>query len=103
MYKFFDKKSALPADKSASSNGVKSKNMLNQELAEELHKPSIRKFEKRKVHSSVIDNILRADLTNMQLMSKFNKGICFLLCVVGIFSKYALVVPLKNKKTYYNY
>ena len=34
----------------------------------------------------------------MQLISKFNKGIRFLLCATDIYSKYALVVPLKNKK-----
>ena len=39
-----------------------------------------------------------ADLADMQLISKFNKGICFLLCVIDIFSKYALVIPLKDKK-----
>ena len=44
-----------------------------------------------------------ADLTDMQLISKFNKEIRFLLCVIDIFSKYARVVPLKDKKKYYNY
>ena len=34
----------------------------------------------------------------MQLISKFNIGICFLLCVIDIFSKYARVIPLKDKK-----
>ena len=34
----------------------------------------------------------------MQLLSKFNKGIHFLLCIVDIFSKYKCVIPLKNKK-----
>ena len=34
----------------------------------------------------------------MQLISKFNKGIRFLLCATDIYSKYAQVVPLKNKK-----
>ena len=34
----------------------------------------------------------------MQLISKFNKGIRFLLCVIDIFSKYAWVIPLKDKK-----
>ena len=34
----------------------------------------------------------------MQLISKFNKGFLFLLCVIDIFSKYAWVVPLKDKK-----
>ena len=39
-----------------------------------------------------------ADLADMQLISKFNKGFRFLLCVIDIFSKYAWVVPLKEKK-----
>ena len=39
-----------------------------------------------------------ADLADMQLISKFNKGFRFLLCVIDIFSKYAWVVPLKDKK-----
>ena len=34
----------------------------------------------------------------MQLISKFNQGFRFLLCVIDIFSKYACVVPLKDKK-----
>ena len=34
----------------------------------------------------------------MQLISKFKKGFRFFLCVIGIFSKYAWVVPLKDKK-----
>ena len=33
----------------------------------------------------------------MQLISKFNKGKRFLFCVIGLFSKYAWVVPLKDK------
>ena len=44
------------------------------------------------------DNILGADLANMQLISKFNKGSRFLSFVIGIFRKYARVVPLKGKK-----
>ena len=34
----------------------------------------------------------------MQLISNFNKGFRFLLCVIDIFSKYARVIPLKDKK-----
>ena len=34
----------------------------------------------------------------MQLIRKFNKGICFLLCVIDIFSKYAWVIPLKYRR-----
>ena len=52
--------------------------MLNKELAEELHKQIIRKFERRKVNSPFIDNIWDADLANMKLIRKFNKGIHFL-------------------------
>ena len=39
-----------------------------------------------------------ADLADMQLLSKFNKGIKYLLCAIDLFSKYAFVVPLKDKK-----
>ena len=35
----------------------------------------------------------------MQLISKFNKGFRFLLCVIDIFSKYSWVVPLKDQKS----
>ena len=44
------------------------------------------------------DNIWGADLADMELISKFNKGLRFLLCVIDIFSKYAWVVLLKDKK-----
>ena len=43
-------------------------------------------------------NIWGVDLADMQLLSKFNKGLKFLLCVIDIFSKYAWVVPVKDKK-----
>ena len=73
-------------------------NKENIQLADELHKPIIRKFKKRKVLSSFTDNIWGVDLADMQLLSKFNKGFRFLLCVIDIFSKYAWVIPLKDKK-----
>ena len=44
------------------------------------------------------DNIWRADIADIQLISKYNKGIRFLLCVIDLFSRYAWVVPLKYKK-----
>ena len=72
--------------------------MSNQELVSKLHKPIIRKFEKRKVQSSYIDNIWGAGLAAIQLISKFSKGICLLSCVIDIISKHAFVVPLKDKK-----
>ena len=70
----------------------------NEQLADELHKPIIRKFKKRKVYSTFKDNIWAADLADMQLLSRYNKRISFSLCVIDIFSKYAWVVPLKDKK-----
>ena len=94
VYKFFDKKSAGSGAKHVNTKITPQ----NQQLAEELHKPIIRKFEKRKVHAAFKDNIWSADLADMQLLSRYNKGIRFLLCVIDIFSKYAWVVPLKDKK-----
>ena len=64
LYKVFDKKK--------SGSIVKNKNMSNQELIEELHKSIIRKFEKRKINSSFIDNIWDADFADMKSLSKFN-------------------------------
>ena len=55
-------------------------------------------LKKRKVYSTFKDNIWGVDLADMQLLSKYIKGIRFLLCVIHIFSKYAWVVPLKDKK-----
>ena len=70
----------------------------NEKLAEELHKPIIKNFEKRTVYSGFKDNIWGADLADMQLISKFNKGFRFILCVIDIFSKHAWVVPLEDQK-----
>ena len=101
IYKFFDSKVASPDKKSVGSGGKRVNTKLisqNEQLADGLHKPIIRKFKKRKVYSAFKDNIWGANLGYMQLLSKYNKGIRFLLCVIDIFSKYAWVVPLKDKK-----
>ena len=58
-------------------SNVKNENILNPELAEELHKLIIRKCEKRKVQLLFIDNIWGADLAYIQVISKFNEGIRF--------------------------
>ena len=63
VYKFLEKKSHAGA--------VKNWIIPSQELAEELHKPAIRKSEKRKVYSSFKDNVIwGADLVDVQLISK---------------------------------
>ena len=87
VYKFFDKKNI--------GSGAVEPSL---KLADELQKPIIKKFNKIKVYSSFKDNIWGVDLADMQLLSKFNKGIKYLLCVIELFSKYAFVVPLKDKK-----
>ena len=67
-------------------------------MANELQKPIIRKFQKRKVYSSFRDNIWGVDLADMQSLSKYNKGIKYLLCVIDLLSKYAWVISIKDKK-----
>ena len=94
VYKFFDKKSVGSGAKRVNTKITPQ----NEQLADELHKPIIRKLKKRKVYSAFKDNIWAADVADMQLLSRYNKGIRFSLCVIDIFSKYAWVVPLKDKK-----
>ena len=88
VYKFFDKKSM-------GSGFVKDSSLI---LADELHKSVIKKFKKRKVYSQYKDNIWGVDLADMQSLSKKNKAIKYLLCAIDLFSKYAFVVSLKDKK-----
>ena len=80
IYKFFKKKSKRTC--------IKNEIKLNQQLAKELHKPILRKFKKRKVYSSFKDNVLGVDLADMQLISKYNKGIRYsdvlLICSVNM-------------------
>ena len=66
-------------------------------LADELHKTVIKKFNKRKVYSQFKDNIWGVDLADMQSLSRKNKGIKYLLCVIDLYSKCAFVIPLKDK------
>ena len=90
VYKFFDKKSV-----GSGINTIKSSSLI---LADELHKPIIKKIKKRKVYSQFKDNIWGVDLADMQSLSRKNKGIKYLLCVIDLHSKYAFVIPLKDKK-----
>ena len=80
------------------SSGSAITNESNYQLANELNKPIIKTFKKRKVYSSFRDNIWGVDLADMQSLSKYNKGIKYLLCAIDLFSKYAWVIPLKEKK-----
>ena len=94
VYKFFDKKSMGSGFKK-----LKNTTKLNSSiLADELHKPIFRNFNKRKVYLQFKDNIWVVDLADMQSLSRKNKGIKYLLCAIDLFSKYAFVIPLKDKK-----
>ena len=95
VYKFFDSKVAGKGNANHSSlERIKN----NKILAEELHKRVITKFNKRKVYSQFKDKIWGVDLADMQSLSKKNKGIKYRLCTIDLYSKYAFVVPLKDKK-----
>ena len=87
FYRFFDKTS--------NGNGVDAE--PNYQLANELRKQIIKKFRRRKAYSSFRDNIWDVDLADMQSLSKYNKGIKYLLRTIDLFSKYVWVVPLKDK------
>ena len=92
------KKAASPVDKSTSSGTIKNEIIPNKELAGKLQEPIIKRFERRKVHPPFIGNVLGANLEDMQMIDKFNRGFRFLLGVINIYSKYASVIPLKGKK-----
>ena len=67
VHKFFNERTK--------ESGINNKEnlLINLQLAEELHKPIIKNFKRRKVYSSFKDNIWSADLADMQLISKYNK------------------------------
>ena len=88
VYKFFDKKSM--------GSGITKDSSLI--LADELHKPVIKKFNNKKVYSQFKDNIWGVDLADMQSLSRKNKGIKDILCAIDLYSKYAFVIQLKDKK-----
>ena len=96
VYKFFYKKAtAEPSAKHVMGSGIASSSIL----ADELHKPVIKKFYKRKVYSQFKDNIWGVvDLADTQSLSRKNKGIKYLLCAIDLYSKYAFVISLKDKK-----
>ena len=97
VYKLFDKKSTgsgIARDTTKLSSLERSSSIL----ADELHKPIINKFDKRKVYSQFKDNIWGVDLADMQSLSRKNKSIKYLLCAIDLYSRYAFVIPLKDKK-----
>ena len=91
IYKIFDKKSmgsGIAKDMTKLSSLI---------LADELHKPVIKEYEKRKIYSQFKDNIWGVDLAEMQSLSRKNKDVKYLLCAIDLYCKYAFVIPLKDK------
>ena len=68
-------------------------------LAQDLCKPVIKKFKRRKVYARLKGNVWVADLAKMGSLYSFTLGIKCLLSVVDVFTKYILVKPLMSKKT----
>ena len=62
-----------------------------------LHKPVRYNFPRNRVIVTEIDDQWEADLVDISSLARFNKGYKFLLTCIDVFSKYAWVVPLKNK------
>ena len=66
-------------------------------LVEELHKPARRYYPHRKFEMRGLNETFQADLVDMQLYSRENKGFKYLLTVIDVFSKFAYAVPTKSK------
>ena len=76
IYKFFDKKKGSDIT-------------VNEQLVEELHKPIIKKVNRRRVYTRFKGNIWAVDLAEMESLSTNNKIVKYLLCVIDVFTKYA--------------
>ena len=98
VYIFFDKKTKGSGVITLANKSAIKTIPQNEQFSEELHKPIIRKFTKRKVYLAFKDNICGADLADMQLISKYNKGNKYLLCIIDLYTKYAWILPLKDRK-----
>ena len=85
VYKLFDRKTGL---------GIS----VNEQLNEELHKPIIKKLNRRKVYARFKHNIWAADLAEIESFSSKNKKVKYLLRLIDVFNKYAWVQLLKDRK-----
>ena len=85
VYKFFD-------------NKIRTGISVNEQLAEQLHKTVIKKFKRRKVYARFKDSILVVDFAEIESLSSKNKSTKYLLCAIDLFTKYAWVKPLTDRK-----
>ena len=89
----------------AAYSAIKSKKLLGlgnnftmEDLSNELNKPVINKFERKKIIVNHIDEIHSCDLVDMIKYSKMNRGYKYIFTNIDIFSKYAFAFPIKSKK-----
>ena len=73
------------------------KDWLSKQDSYTLHKPVRRRFQRRKIYAKCIDDLWQADLADVTSLSKFNDNYKFLLTCIDVLSKFAWVIPLKNK------
>ena len=85
VHKFFDKKPGSGAS-------------VNEEPVQELHKPVIEQFKRRKVYARFKDNIWNADVAEIKSLSSANCGVKYLLCVMRVFTEYSWTKTLKDNK-----
>ena len=71
---------------------------ISEHLYEELYKPAIKKFKRRKVYATFKDNVWEADFAEMRSLSSVDKNVKYLLCVIDFITNYAWVKPLNDKK-----
>ena len=62
-----------------------------------LHAPARRRFPRNVTYADTVDDCWQSDLADFQSLQEDNNGFLYLLCIIDVFSKYAWVVPLKNK------
>ena len=85
--------------KHTSKNISTAADWLSSQDAYTLHKPVRRRFQRRKTIALGIDHLWQSDLIDVSNISRYNDGVCFILCCIDCFSRYAWTVPLKNKSS----
>lgn len=71
---------------------------IREKIAQELHKPARKKFERRHVTLKGLHDTLQGDLVEMIPYARENKGYKYILTVINIFSKFGFAVPFKSKR-----
>ena len=71
--------------------------MSKLQFSKEIHRRVVKKFPRRKVKVTGIDNVWSMDLADMNSLMKYNDQYRYILCVIDVFSKFAWSIPLKNK------